>query len=235
VSIEALDADRLGAEGRRFGLEKWGPGGVGSRPTPKVDVVVPVHNDELDLERWVRRLRAYLALEFPYSAEITIADSASTDGTLAVASRLAAEFHDVRLLHVNDLGRGRALAAAWLTTEASVVAQMEVAAAAGPSALLHLVAPIISGESDVSIGTPGRVDRRARETVRGLYGVVLRLTSGLPFDLTGWRVGAMRTDAARSVLPAVGNRDWFFDTELLLRAKQAGLRIHRLSTPHLAG
>jgi cellulose synthase/poly-beta-1,6-N-acetylglucosamine synthase-like glycosyltransferase len=74
-------------------------------PTPAVDIVIPVHNEKRDLARSVRRLHAYLKHEFPFSARITIADRASTDGTLQIASQLAADIRDVRLLRINENGR----------------------------------------------------------------------------------------------------------------------------------
>lgn len=114
-------------------------------PTPAVDVVIPVHNEERVLAGSVRRLHAYLKHEFPFSARITLADGASTDGTLKIASQLAAEYPDVRLLRINENGRGRALAAAWLTSDAGVVAQMEVGMTSDLCELLPLLAPIVFG------------------------------------------------------------------------------------------
>src|SRR2546430_10923781 len=127
---------------------------------PEVDIVVPVFNEERDLAPSVRRLDAYLESRFPFSARITIADNASTDETWAVACRLAAELPRVRLLHINEKGRGRALAAAWLTSDAAVVAYMDVDLSTDLNALLPLVAPVISGHSDVAIGS--RLARGAR-------------------------------------------------------------------------
>src|SRR5512142_1036243 len=45
---------------------------------PVLDVVVPVYNEEIDLEPCVRRLHAYLSVHFPYRFRITVADNAST-------------------------------------------------------------------------------------------------------------------------------------------------------------
>ena len=59
-------------------------------PVPALDIVVPVHNEEAGLASCLRRLHAYLTAEFPYRFRITVADNASTDGTLAVAEGLAA-------------------------------------------------------------------------------------------------------------------------------------------------
>jgi cellulose synthase/poly-beta-1,6-N-acetylglucosamine synthase-like glycosyltransferase len=75
--------------------------------TPVLDVVIPVYNEETDLEPCIRRLHDHLEEQFPYPFRITIADNASTDGTLRVAERLSREFDDVEVHHLDEKGRGR--------------------------------------------------------------------------------------------------------------------------------
>ena len=55
----------------------------------QVDIVIPVRNEERDLAPSVRRLVSYLREGFPFTARVTIADNGSTDGTWAIANRLA--------------------------------------------------------------------------------------------------------------------------------------------------
>jgi len=200
---------------------------------PIVDVVIPVYNEELDLARNVRLLHAYLTNEFPFPARITIADNASTDTTWAEAMKLADQLSNIRTLHINEKGRGRALAAAWLTSDARVVAYMDVDLSTDLRALLPLVAPVMSGHSDISIGS--RLARGAR-VVRGLkrelisrcYNRLLRMSLGVRFRDAQCGFKAIRADVARRLVPQVENRNWFFDTELLVVAERAGLRIHEL-------
>ena len=120
---------------------------------PTVEVVVPVYNEEDDLEASVLCLRRYLDEQFPYPAVVTIADNASTDRTWALAQRLAETCPGVRAVHLGEKGRGRALRAAWSASRAEVVAYMDVDLATGLDALSPLVAPLISGLSDLAIGT----------------------------------------------------------------------------------
>ena len=202
-------------------------------PRPMVDIVIPVHNEARDLRASVLRLHAYLTQQFPFSARITIADNASTDATPAVAAELAEELPEVRVLRLNDKGRGRALAAAWLTSDARVVSYMDVDLSTDLSALLPLVAPVISGHSQVSIGSrlvAGSRVRRGpkREVISRVYNILLRLVLRVRFKDAQCGFKALRADVARSLLPDVVNRNWFFDTELLVRAERAGLRIHEL-------
>ena len=202
-------------------------------PRPMVDIVIPVHNEERDLRASVLGLHAYLTQQFPFSARITIADNASTDSTPAVAAELAEELPEVRVLRLKEKGRGRALAAAWLTSDARVVSYMDVDLSTDLSALLPLVAPVISGHSQVSIGSrlvAGSRVRRGpkREVISRVYNILLRLVVRVRFKDAQCGFKALRADVARSLLPDVVNRNWFFDTELLVRAERAGLRIHEL-------
>jgi hypothetical protein len=87
-----------------------------------LDVVVPVHDEEADLEPSVRRLRTSLDERFPFPAIVTIADNPSTDRTWEIAQRLAVEVAGVRALHLDRKGRGLALRQAWLGSEAPIVA-----------------------------------------------------------------------------------------------------------------
>src|SRR4051794_40963180 len=131
------------------------PAAVSARLTRSyvLDIVIPVYNEEHDLPGSVRRLHAYLVAEVPYPSRITIADNASTDSTLTVAESLAAELPDVEVIHLDAKGRGGALYTAWMASDAHVVAYMDVDLSTDLSALMPLVAPLISGHSDVAIGS----------------------------------------------------------------------------------
>jgi glycosyltransferase involved in cell wall biosynthesis len=200
---------------------------------PVIDITIPVYNEERALAPAVRRLHAHVNGDFPYPTRITIADNASTDATAAKALKLAIELPGIRLVRLNRKGKGRAVAASWLTSDAQVVAYMDVDLSTDLSALLPLVAPIISGHSDVSVGSrlaPGaRVVRSARRELlsRG-YNSLLRLALGIQVRDAQCGFKALRADVARRLVPRILNRSWFFDTELLVQAERAGLRVYEL-------
>ena len=100
--------------------------GAPSGRSPRVEIVVPVFNEERDLGRSVRRLLAYLLTPFPFTFRITIADNASTDGTWAIASGLAERLPNVSAVRVSEKGRGRALHQVWSKSHATVLAYMDV-------------------------------------------------------------------------------------------------------------
>lgn len=200
---------------------------------PVVDVVVPVYNEEAGLEASVRRLHGHLTDEFPYPFRITIADNASTDATPHIAARLAAELTDVRVVRLEQKGRGRALRHVWSTSDAAVLAYMDVDLSTDLAALLPLVAPLVTGHSDLAIGTRlhrgSRVVRGTkREFISRSYNLMLRHTLAARFSDAQCGFKAIRRDVAASLLPLVEDEAWFFDTELLVLAEHSGLRIHEI-------
>lgn len=200
---------------------------------PVLDLAVPVFNEETDLEPSVRRLHAHLRETFPYPFRITVADNASTDATPLIAARLAGELPEVEWLRLAEKGRGRALRAAWSRSRAPVLAYLDVDLSTGLAALLPLVAPLLSGHSDLAIGTRLTAGSRVvrgprREFVSRCYNVLLRCTLSVRFSDAQCGFKAVRRDAAERLLPLVRDTGWFFDTELLVIAERSGLRIHEV-------
>ena len=198
-----------------------------------VEVVVPAHNEEQVLEASIRRLHSHLTREFPFSARITVADSASTDSTLEIAQRLAAEVPGMRVIHLDEKGRGRALRAAWSSSRADVLAYMDVDLSTDLNALLPLVAPLLSAHSDLAVGSRlmhgARVERSfKREVISRAYNFLLRLALGSRVSDAQCGFKAGRREAIQALLPAVENEHWFFDSELLHLAEQGRLRIHEV-------
>ncbi|MEU7852321.1 bifunctional glycosyltransferase family 2/GtrA family protein [Nonomuraea sp. NPDC049141] len=200
--------------------------------TRLVEVVVPVYNEQRALRDSIGRLHAYLSGTFPYDYRITIADNASTDNTWQLAIELAAELPHVRAVHLDGKGRGRALRQVWSESDADVVSYMDVDLSTDLDAFLPLVAPLLSGHSDLAIGTrlarASRVVRGPkREFISRSYNLLLHLM-GARFSDAQCGFKAVRTEIAQALLPAVEDEQWFFDTELLLLAERHGLRIHEV-------
>jgi putative flippase GtrA len=198
-----------------------------------LDIALPVFNEQASLEQSVRTLHDYLTGEFDTTWRITIADNASTDETAAIADRLADELPGVVAVHLTEKGRGRALRGVWLDSPAVVVAYLDIDLSTDLRALPPLVAPLLSGHSDVAIGTrlsrSSRVVRGAkREFISRSYNLLLRGTMAVKFSDAQCGFKAMRGDVAQQLIPLVEDDGWFFDTELLVIAERSGLRIHEV-------
>jgi hypothetical protein len=196
----------------------------------QVEVVVPVYNEASTLEASITRLRDYLDESFPFLTVVTIVDNGSTDGTALVAQRLASTIEGVEARILARKGRGYALRTAWSASEAEVVAYMDVDLSTSLSALLPLVGSVLSGHSDLAVGT--RIARGSRvvrgpkrELISRGYGHLVRLA--LRSRVSDFQCGfkAIRRERARQILPLVDDDEWFFDTELIVTAERLGVRI----------
>jgi len=198
-----------------------------------LEIVVPVYNEEAVLEGSIRRLAEYLTNEMPSTWKITIADNASTDRTPVIAARLSEQTPNVEYRRLEVKGRGYALRDAWGASDAQVLAYLDVDLSTDLAALPPLVAPLLSGHSDISIGTrlgqSSRVIRGPkREFISRSYNFLLRRTMQVRFSDAQCGFKAIRADVAKRLLPHIEDNCWFFDTELLIIAERSGLRIHEI-------
>lgn len=198
-----------------------------------LEIVVPVFNEQAVLESSITKLANYLSQEMPSTWQITIADNASTDNTSTIAQRLAAQLPNVVHRRLEVKGRGFALRDAWSASSANVVAYLDVDLSTDLAALPPLVAPLLSGHSDISIGTrlgqSSRVSRGPkREFISRSYNYLLRRTMQVKFSDAQCGFKALRADVARRLLPHIEDNGWFFDTEMLIIAERSGLRIHEI-------
>ncbi len=196
-----------------------------------VEIVIPVYNEEHDLERNVTTLRDYLhGLDPAWTWRITVADNASTDGTLAIARELAARWPDeVGYVHLEQKGRGRALRRAWSESAADVVTYMDVDLSTELSALPKLIDALQSG-ADIAIGSrlmPGSKTTRGlkREVISRIYNLIIRVSHDTGFHDAQCGFKGLTRRAVRELLPLAQDQAFFLDTELLLIAEGKGYRI----------
>jgi glycosyltransferase involved in cell wall biosynthesis len=199
---------------------------------PVVELVVPIYNEQATLEASIRRVHAFAAAKLWMPWRITIADNASTDSSPEIARRLARELDAITYLRLEREGRGLALREAWSRSSA-VVVYMDADLSTDLTALAPLLAPLLSGHSVLAVGS--RLARGAnvirgpkRELISRCYNLILRVALRVRFSDAQCGFKAIRTDVAAELLPLVGDDSWFFDTELLVLAEQAGLRIYEV-------
>jgi glycosyltransferase involved in cell wall biosynthesis len=202
-------------------------------PSVDVELVIPVHNERLVLATNVSRVHAFLTGRAGFTWSIVVAENASSDGTPAIADELATRLPALRVVHLPEPGRGRALREAWLASEATVVAYMDVDLSTDLESFPRLVDPILVGQADIAIGSrlvPGATTVRGpkREFISRAYNAVLHTTLRTGFADAQCGFKAVRAETARELLPYVVDDGWFFDTELLVLAERLGLRVQEV-------
>ena len=196
-----------------------------------VDVVLPVYNEEDSLRPGVEKLSSFLQQWTDWHWSIVIADNASTDSTLEIAKALGDQFPHVRVLHLPEKGRGRALKRAWLESMADVLVYMDIDLSTDLEALPLLVTAIITDGHDVSFGSRlaplAKVYERtlAREILSRGYVALIRLLFQTKFADAQCGFKALSRAAAKQLLPKIVDTNFFFDTELLILAEKWGLKM----------
>lgn len=184
----------------------------------RVSVIIPTHNEAQAIGRVLTDLPSDLV------TEVLVVDSNSSDGTREIAAKMGA-----RVIEEPRRGYGQAC----LTGLASVNAPDVVVFLDGdysdrPSELQILLAPLIEGRADITLGSRLAVkgssgalpwhqafgNRLAAGLIRLLFGV--RIT-----DLGPFRAG--RADALRTLQLEEPTYGWA--VEMVLKGALAGLRI----------
>jgi glycosyltransferase involved in cell wall biosynthesis len=195
-----------------------------------VDIMIPVYNEERDLENSIDALRDFFLASFPYRWRIVIADNASVDQTLEIAKGLSSRFSEVTYLHLDQKGRGRALRRAWFESDADIVSYMDVDLSTDLSSFPLLIDGLVEQGYHVAIGSRltrgARVERRLkREIISRCYNLLIRLMFRNRFTDAQCGFKALTRKAVLDLVPIVKDQGWFFDSELLLRAEQRGYEI----------
>lgn len=212
--------------------EKLSERNAGAEARPRVDAVIPVYNEEGDLEKSVTRLRRFLTENGQrWRWRIVVADNASTDRTLAIARDLEARWPgEVAVCHLDQKGRGRALRRAWTETDADAMCYMDVDLSTDLQHLPPLLDALTFGGYDLAFGSrlkPGaRVSRGLkREFISRSYNLLVKLFFWHHFWDAQCGFKGVSRRVAEEVVPLVQDQAWFFDTELLLISEKNGYKL----------
>jgi len=199
---------------------------------PTLNIVIPVYNEEEELEAHTETLITFLhtyLTDFTWS--VTIADNASTDKTPDISKKLAKKHPSVHALRLEEKGRGRAVKRAWLETKADIHCYMDVDLSTDLKHLPPLVRSLIRGY-DIAIGTrnsfASRVYGRSalRTFTSKIYILLIKMVFFVKFGDAQCGFKAITDEAAKMLLPHVADNAWFFDSELLILAEKLGYRIY---------
>jgi len=198
-----------------------------------VNVTIPVFNEETRLRRSIPKLHTFLTCNCRFKFEIVIADNASTDGTLAIAQRFSETYSAVRVVHLDQKGRGRAIKNVWSDSNADVLSYMDVDLSTELCVFPPLIEGLLGGGFDVAIGSrllkPSGIKRGLkREFISRSYNLLIKAFFMTEFSDAQCGFKAVTRDTANALLPLVEDNGWFMDTELLILAEKLNYRIFDL-------
>jgi glycosyltransferase AglD len=206
---------------------------------PEISAIIPVFNDrpslEIALETSLKTLSGITS-----SFEIIVAEDGSSDGSTELVRQYETRDMRVRLLHHDKrLGRGRALTRAIRKARGNIVCYYDVDLATD----MHYLPDLISAVREGSVVATGSrlhpasdiVRTGDREIASRGYNFLVRLFLGSRvFDhQCGFK--AFNRERILPLLSEIRSDHWFWDTELLIRAQQAGYRVRELPVRWRAG
>ncbi len=200
---------------------------------PSVEITVPVHDEEKELEKNVNTLYSFCEKKLKeYDWHITIADNASVDNTPIIASKIMKEKPRVLHLRLDQKGRGRAVKRAWSQSRSDYCVYMDLDLSTD---LVHLPNIIKALEKGYDIAIGSRLAKGARVEGRTLLREITsrtlnKICIGLLFNthFTDAQCGfkAVTRQVVDDLIPKIHNNDWFFDGELLIVGEKSKYKIY---------
>ncbi len=199
-----------------------------------LSIVIPAYNEAARLGNSLRAVLDYLRHDQP-DAELIVVDDGSSDDTAELARRTFAEAGTLRtsvISYKSNLGKGRAVRLGLLAARGEVALFSDADLSTPITEAPKLVAPILSGEYDVTFGSRA-LDRQLigvhqpwrREQGGRVFNLAVRLATGMPFWDTQCGFKAFRMSVCRPLVEAATVDRFGFDVELLYLAFRAGLRL----------
>jgi glycosyltransferase involved in cell wall biosynthesis len=198
-----------------------------------INVTLPVYNEEAQVASSARKVVAFLEASGLAPFEVVVADNGSTDRTLEVATRMAREHTAVRIVRLEEKGRGRAVRKVWSESTADILSYMDIDLSTDLGHFPDLIGPLAREEFDIATGSrlhPKSATQRGlgREVLSRGYNFLVKALFGTRFTDAQCGFKAITRASAAELLPFVEDNHWFFDTELLVLAERLGRRVHDL-------
>jgi len=198
----------------------------------KVNITIPVYNEEKILEQSIDNLNNFLTLNFTdFEWEIVIADNASIDKTLTVAKQLQDKYEKVKVIHLDEKGRGRALKKTWLASDADIVSYMDVDLSTNLNHFPEMIRGMQKNGCDIGTGSrlmKGSRTKRSfkREFISRSYNMMIKVLFFTKFSDAQCGFKAVTRKVVDSIIkPYVEDTGWFFDSELLIIGEKLGFKI----------
>ncbi len=197
-----------------------------------INIVVPVYNEQAILEKNILKLHSFLKSNILDDWQITIANNASTDGSLSIAKCLEKQYKNIRRIDLYQKGRGLALKKAWNESSADILCYMDADLATGLDSLPKMITAIKQGSA---VATGNRFDKSSiiRRDLHRLvlsrgYSQLAKLVVKTKINDLQCGFKAISKKAKNELLPKVKNNVWFFDSELLILAEKLGYPIAQI-------
>ena len=200
----------------------------------KLLIVLPCLNEEKILEKNVLMLQKYLLENLrKYDWRIVIADNNSSDKTAEIGKNLEIKYSRVYYFYLTKTGKGLAVLTVWQKFDSDIYVFMDADLSTDLSALRPLVESIDKEGNDVAVGSRylkgSQVKRSFSRRMFSLgYRILLKLFFQLRVKDAPCGFKAVNKKIIQDIVPNVKNKQWFFDTEILVLAQKKKFKIKEI-------
>lgn len=201
---------------------------------PYLSIIIPAHNEEARLPRALGQVFAFLEKQ-SYASEVIVVENGSTDRTLVIAQRFAANFPNLRVLHEDLAGKGRAVRRGMLEGRGEYRFFCDSDFSMPVEQINRFLPP--ASQADIVIASreaPGAVrydEPHYRHLTGRIFNALIRLLAlpGLQDTQCGFK--CFRAEAAEDLFRRQTIMGWSFDVEILFIARRRGYTICELGIP----
>lgn len=196
----------------------------------QLSLVLPIHNHADFVEKVIKKTDRVLAdagLDF----ELILVENGSTDGSLAVCQKLSLENKRIKVLRT-QAGYGRAIIKGLKNSKGAIVGYSEANGLIYPNVIPYLVWLLEDGHCDLAKGL--RIERES--TFRAVQSKIYNALANLMFGLSLKDANTCPKLFPRSYLNIfkLEHPQSFIDLEIMIKAKELGLKIFEVPIPYLA-
>lgn len=200
----------------------------------KIEITIPVYNEELSLKDKVMELYHYLSFFIDYELIIVIADNGSTDNTAAIGKQLSADFPSIKYLAVGQKGVGLALKQSWSRSDADIIACMDLDLSTDINHIPEAISYLVNHSYDVvyasRLAPNSRVIGRSlkREISSRSFNFVIRNYLGVKVSDAMCGFIFLKRSYFDVLLKGAKNNKWFFQAEILIVSEWLKLKMKEL-------
>ena len=197
-----------------------------------ITIVLPVYNEEPILKENTLRLFKFCKDKMEDCWQIIIADNASDDETQEIGENLAGEYQEIKYFRTNQRGKGGAVLRAWKKFPSDIYVYMDVDLSTNLCALPELIQGI-RNSNDIVAGSRmvagAQVERPLTRKIFS-YGLrfILKIFCRLKTQDAPCGFKAVNTKIIDKIVPQIQNKQWCFDTEMLILAERQGFSIKEI-------
>ena len=199
----------------------------------EINILFPVLNEHLRLEKGIRKAAEYMRAEIDIPYKLTILDNGSDDDTPEIGKRLAEEFPEVEFVRIEERGVGIAFKTGVERSSADIVGYMDIDLSTDIANLKKTI-ELFETDPELQYVNASRFhpdsDTRGRKWYRKITsaGLLVLLKACFGMKATDAICGftfVRRETALQLVQECSDDKGWFYMIEFLLRAERDGIRI----------